>query len=214
MQRTRSRLTILALLGLGLCGVGYRVVHTADEVPGSGAIAAAARPLEGAATPEAAALAELRRDLAQLELRVRIHDRKPTAAAPAGAEAPGPAAIEDPHVEAEARAEEERGRRAHVAGIDTAFRGEATDPRWSSAASSVIRTAIAGDDDLRPLVRGAECRSSTCRVELADDGSGTLDRALTMFVLQVGHALPRVVVDRPADVGGRATMVLYLSAGT
>jgi hypothetical protein len=70
MQRTRSRLTILALLGLGLCGVGYRVVHTADEVPGSGAIAAAARPLEGAATPEAAALAELRRDLAQLRVVV------------------------------------------------------------------------------------------------------------------------------------------------
>lgn len=84
--------------------------------------------------------------------------------------------------------------------------------QWSSATSSLIQAVIDGDNDLRPLARGMECRSQTCRVEIADDGSGKLSKLLPMLVHQVGRDLPNVVFDRIQEAGGSATMVLYMSS--
>ena len=111
----------------------------------------------------------------------------------------------------EARAEVERKYQAYIAGVDAAFRQEATEPRWSSAASAAVHKVIAGDDDLRPLARGVECRSHTCRVEIADDGSGKLGKLLPMFAQQVGQELPSVLANRVENAGDTATVVLYMS---
>jgi hypothetical protein len=97
-----------------------------------------------------------------------------------------------------------------MAGVDAAFRAESTDP-WSSTASSIVRTALAVDGDLRPLARNVECRSRTCRVEIADDSPGKLGVLLPMFAQRVGEQLPSVLVDRIASPTGAATIVLYLS---
>jgi len=98
-----------------------------------------------------------------------------------------------------------------MAGIGDAFRNEATDPRWSSSTSSVVQAALVADNDLRSLARGVECRSRTCRVEIADDGSVKLGKILPMFAQQVGRELPSVAAERVEDAGGAATMVLYMS---
>jgi len=113
--------------------------------------------------------------------------------------------------ELDTRAEHERAYRAYMAGVDAAFRAEPIDPAWSSAASSLVRTALSGDSDLRRLLRNVECHSRTCRVELADDGPGKLGVLLPMFAQQVGDQLPSVVADRIANPAGVATIVLYMS---
>jgi len=56
-----------------------------------------------------------------------------------------------------------------------------------------------------------ECRSRTCRLELADDGSGKLGKILPVFAQQVGRELPSIAYDRIVDASGTATMVLYMA---
>ena len=208
MKHSRGALLVLAvLLVLGVGFVVARAVRTSGEAPAAGGSAAPA----SAATPTPAELAELRQQLARLEARLRTREQG-TAAPGLPPPAPeAPAAAGDPRTDPETRAEAQRRQREYVAGVDAEFRNEATDPRWSSATSSVIQAAIADDHDLRALVRGVECRSRTCRVEIADDGSGTSSKSVPMLAHQVGRDLPSVVFDRVENDRGGATVVLYLS---
>jgi hypothetical protein len=210
MKRSRGLLTITALLGVGLCGIVVRSVYTSAEAPTESGLAPAKQPASGAAASESAELAEMRREIAQLRRQVWTQEQRQAAAGPGKAEAQDPAAAKDPRTDPEARAEQERKYREYMAGVDAAFRKETTDPRWSSATSSAVQTALIADNDLRPLARGVECRSHTCRVEIADDGSGKLGKILPMFAQQVGQELPSVVANRVEDAGGAATMVLYM----
>jgi len=211
MKRSHGFLTITVLLGVGLCGVVYRAVRTSAETPDENGLAATKQPVGGAATQESAELAELRREMAQLRRQVLTQGQRLAAGDPAKAEAQDPAAAKDPRTDPQARAEQERKYRDYMAGVDAAFRKETTDPRWSSATSSVVQTALIADNDLRPLARGVECRSHTCRVEIADDGSGKLGKIIPIFAQQVGQELPSLVANRVEDAGGAATMILYLS---
>jgi len=213
MKRSHGLLTITALLGVGLCGVVYRSVATGAGAPAESGLGSAKQPVGGATTPESAELAGLRREMAQLKRQVWAQGQMLAAADPARAkpEAQDSAAAKDPRIDPEARAEQERKYREYMAGVDAAFRKETTDPRWSSATSSAVQTALIADNDLHPLARGVECRSHTCRVEIADDGSGKLGKLLPVFAQQVGQELPSVVTSRVEDAGGAATMVLYMS---
>lgn len=212
MKRSLGSFMITTLLGIGSCAVAYRIARTADESPdGEGRTSSTRHPLGGTASPALAELAELRRELAQLRLQVRGQGLTPAAADAARAAEDHPGATRDPRTDPEARAELERERREYMAGVDAAFRSEATSPGWSSAISAVIQTAMADNSGLRPIGRGVECRSTTCRVEIADDGSVKLGKALPLLIHQVGQELPSVVANRVEDGRGGATMVLYMS---
>jgi hypothetical protein len=205
MTRSYGFLVLTAGLGIGLCWFLYRSMRTPSEAPAAETVIASA----STATP--AELAELRQQMARLKTEMRSWDERSAAADPDKAAVGAAAAAKDPRIDPEARAAEERKHKEYVAGVEAEFRNEATNPRWSSATSSIVQTAIAGDNDLRPLARGVECRSRTCRVEITDDGSRKLNKILPMFVLQVGRDLPNVVFDRIEQSGGAATMVLYMS---
>jgi hypothetical protein len=190
----------MVALAVGLCVAVYCSVRTATGVP---AAASASAPRAGAPEPSkpAAPQPELARPGAQ-------DQRSPGAdlAAPAAQEP-----VKDPRADPEARAEDQRKHRAYIAGVEAAFRKEATDPRWSSTTSAVVQAALASEGELRPLTRGVECRTRTCRVEIADDGSGKLGKLLPVFAQQVGQELPSAVADRVEDPAGGAKMVLYMS---
>jgi hypothetical protein len=206
MKRSRWFLAVVAMLVVGLSIAVYRAVRVSAEPATSAAAAPRRLPATGTESPE---VSELRQELFRLRhqvyaqgQRLATDSSRPQAAAPA--EPPGP----------EARAEAERKRKDYVAGIDAAFRKEVRDPQWSTATTSTVQSALAADDELRPLGRGVECRSQTCRVEITDDGSGSLGKLLPMFVHHVGPALPTMTADRVVDGSGGATMVLYLSRST
>jgi len=204
MKRSHRPLTIIALLGVGLCVVVYRAGPTAPA-PAVEHGTATPKPPPGESSAAASELADLRRELFELKRVVRTQGHEPVAAEPAAPAAP------DPRTDPEARADYERRYREHMAGVEAAFRQEAADPRWSSATAATVQSALAADSDLRPLARGVECRSRTCRLELADDGSGKLGKILPVFAQQVGRELPSIAYDRIVDASGTATMVLYMA---
>lgn len=203
MQRSRSSGSLLVLAALLVIGLGVGALDRALRAP-SGPPAAAAPAAPGrAAAPEPAELAALQRRMAQLEARLWTQARRQAA--------PEPAPAAQPDAEPEARADAERRQRDRVAAVAAEFRDEASDPAWASTASAAIQAAIAADDALRPLVRGVECRSRTCRVALADEGPDRPGKGLPMFVQRLGEELPRVVFDRAEDAGGGSTLILYMS---
>jgi hypothetical protein len=205
MKRSRRVLAVAAVLVVGLCIAVYRAVQVSAQ-PVTSAAAAPHPVVAGGA--ESAEVGELRQELFRLRHQVASQEMRLVTADPAKAQAAAPDTGPD------ARAEAERKRKDYVAGIDAAFRKEAQDPQWSAATTSTVQSALAVDEELRSAGRGVECRSQTCRVEIADDGSGKLGKALPMFVHHVGPTLPTMTADRVVDGNGRATMVLYLSRNT
>ena len=212
------RFFMLMALGGSSCGLVYLRARTAISEP------ATEHPVEqlvaGAVTPEARELAELQREMARLRVQVWNQGQRLTADPakvvaydPATTQVPDPSPAQDPRINPEARAEQERQYHEYMAGVEGAFRNEVRDLQWSSATSSVVRAAITGDDDLRTLARDMECRSHTCRVEIVDDGSGKLDKVLPAFTQQVGQDLPSLAADHVEDAGGGKIIVLYMSRG-
>lgn len=210
MKRSHGLLAIAALLIVGLCGIVYRSVYRGGEAPAE-KTSSSKQSAGGAATAGSVELAELRQELAQLRRQVWTQGQRLAPADPAQATSQGPTAAKDPSTDPEVRAEQERKYKEYMAGVDAAFRKEVTDPAWSSTTSSVVQTALVADNDLRPLARSVECRARTCRVEIADDGSGKLGKIIPMFAQEVGPRLPSVTADRVEDASGAATMVLYMT---
>jgi len=207
MKRSHGFFMIASLLAVGLLVATYRSVHApAESIPAS-----AKQPVGPAALPEAAELAELRREMVRLTLMVRSQRQPLPAEGPAATVENGVAGAKDPREATETRAEAKHRRREYMAGIAAAFRDETMDPRWSSATLAVVQTAISGDDDLKPLARAVECRSHTCRMEIADDGTGKLGQIIPQFAERLGQSLPSIVASHVEEPGGGAITVLYMS---
>jgi hypothetical protein len=207
MNRSRGLLAALAALGC-MCGALslYLAVRSNASSPTTGVARQSDRQTAAAGTND---VAQLRHELAGLQAQVWAQERRsPDPARTKAADLPVPG---DPRSDPEARAEQQRAHREYMAGIDDAFRREVVDPTWSPATSTVVQEALAGDTDLRSLARSAECRSRTCRVEIADDGSGKLGKLVPALALRLGQVLPSVAGDRVVDAGGAATVILYMS---
>jgi len=108
-------------------------------------------------------------------------------------------------------AEQDRQRHAaYVAGLQSSFRLEPTDPRWSAATSARLLDSLQRDDALRGAAREVECRSSSCRIELTLDAAGAVDKRLPLWSLQLADALPRMVGQSVVRPNGERALVLYL----
>jgi hypothetical protein len=192
----------MVVLAIGLCVVVYWSVRAAVGNPS--ADSSPARRADDPAQPSRAAARQ------PAPAPPRAQGQRTPEVDSAGSAAQEPA-LRDPRKDLEARAEDQRQYRAYIAGVEAAFRKEATDPRWAQAASAAVQAALASDGELRPLARGVECRGRTCRVEIAEDASGRLGKLLPVFAQQVAQELPNAVVDRVQDPGGGTKMILYMS---
>lgn len=110
------------------------------------------------------------------------------------------------------RAADAEQRRVYMEAVAQAFNDEKVDASWSSNASSRVREVLDGDESLRGVAHSVECRDRTCRVEIADDGSGRLNSRLPVIALGVADVLPNVAAERVDRDDGRSSMVLYMSA--
>jgi hypothetical protein len=108
------------------------------------------------------------------------------------------------------RAEEERNRQAHIASLEASFWQEPGDPKWSDKASAAVLEALETGDTDTIEVRGLECRSHTCRVELANDTPQALN-GLPIFFLRLAETLPDTVASQVDNVDGTRSTVLYMS---
>ena len=111
----------------------------------------------------------------------------------------------------ERRVEDARLWKEHMAEVSSGLR--------KRAARSRLRVRGAGGDhhgfSKHPVIQAAagnvDCRSRTCRVEIADNQSGKLDKELPLFVNSVGGTLPNMKAERVGDRSGPSTMVLYFT---
>ena len=110
-----------------------------------------------------------------------------------------------------ARAEAAREHETHVASVDAAFRQQATDPTWSASTSSAIRTALSSEEVGNIQADNIDCRADSCRVELRDDGSGSLGKSLPILAQQLAGALPSITASSISQANGDSALVLYLS---
>lgn len=106
--------------------------------------------------------------------------------------------------------EDERRHAAYVARIQSEFALEPVDPRWSSNATSRLWNSLNQSQDMRAAARDVQCRSTMCRVEMSDDGSGAIDKHLPLWAQQFADTMPRMVGQTTRNQRGGAERVLYL----
>jgi hypothetical protein len=96
--------------------------------------------------------------------------------------------------------------------IETNFRQEPANPLWSFEAEGAVQAVLASDEIVQNTLLDLECRSQTCRVELADDDTGELAKAMPLLLHQLGQTLPSSATANYVDDGnGGKIMILYLS---
>jgi hypothetical protein len=118
----------------------------------------------------------------------------------------------DPRTDPAARAKAERERQEQMAVVEANFQQEPTDQMWSFEAAGAVQEALANDEMGQTALRSIECRSSTCRVEMADDDTGGLAKGLPVFLQQLAETLPGSVTANYVDDGaGGKIMILYMS---
>ena len=99
-----------------------------------------------------------------------------------------------------------------MASIEQAFGNEKVDPAWASRASARVGSTFEGDEMLRNVTHTVECRQTTCRVQLDDDGSGRLSGRMPFLTLGLADVLPQVSAEHLDQPNGRGAMVLYMSS--
>jgi hypothetical protein len=114
---------------------------------------------------------------------------------------PDPATRADAELEGQSRMEK----------LEVTFRHEPADFGWSFEAEEAVQEALARDDTVQHRLLGLECRSYTCRMELADDDTGALAHFLPEFLLQLAQTLPSGTAHHVDDGNGGKVMILYLS---
>jgi hypothetical protein len=174
----------------------------------------AAEPVTAApvAAKSDADLARMRAELGLVQgqlraLQERVTEQKaPEAAAAVEADEPS-----DGVSLQERRIEDARLWKEHMTEVSAAFASEPLDRGFASVGQAAITTAFQKHPVIQAAAGNVDCRSRTCRVEIADNQSGKLDKELPLFVNSVGETLPNMKAERVGDRRGPSTMVLYFT---
>ncbi len=106
------------------------------------------------------------------------------------------------------RAEEEKYFAEQGAALETDFRQQTIDPVWSSEAATLIRKGLASDKISGNAIVSLECRTHTCRLELANNGKNKPPDFIE-FPQQIAGELSNMMVSQTES--GDDTTVFYLS---
>ena len=110
------------------------------------------------------------------------------------------------------RAQELERRRLYMAGVAAGFNNEKIDPAWATRVASRVSATFEGNEELRKRLRGVECRTQTCRVQMDEDDSVALSRQMPFLSLSLVDVLPSMSVDHIDQGNGHSTMILYMSS--
>lgn len=162
----------------------------------------------GASASSAETFAALRREVGMLRSEVR-EMREQISRMPGAAQAA--AAPPDPRVDPVAREEARQADRQRIASAEATFQAERRDARWSQDQATAIRSLLTqAGDGMSAQLRSVDCRSQSCRVELASSGAvGGLD--VPMLLTRLNGGLSHVTAGQVEQGDGTQTTVLYLS---
>jgi hypothetical protein len=123
-------------------------------------------------------------------------------------------AANEPQAKAAAQEQEERLYQERMASVEADFWGESADPGWAVQATATVQEALAGDEAMQAAVHDVECRSRSCRLEIADDGASALAKSIPFLATRLAATLPDMTTGQVEDGNGGKTTILYLSRGT
>jgi hypothetical protein len=212
MKRTVAILISLTTVGFGSYVAFGHVVRPPVRMESTELSVAGARTERSGGEPASSIheTAAWRAEMARLHAEVSAL-REQMAANEASANADAPAVGPEPaRRDPAALAQQESAWHEHMADVHADFQSEVMDPRWAPSTASTVQSALDATDAMRDRVRGVECRSRTCRVEIATDDRGAVSKELPIFVQQLAEALPNVQADHVEDGNGHTTMVLYM----
>jgi hypothetical protein len=119
-------------------------------------------------------------------------------------------AAKDAQALTEIRVKEEERLQKQGEALEAGFRQQTTDPDWSTKAKGLIQEALASDKVDSKNIIDVECRTSMCRVELANDTNSNAPR-IAEFPMKISEELPNILVNQTNESDGSTTTVLYLS---
>jgi hypothetical protein len=123
------------------------------------------------------------------------------------ATSPQPEAVVTPKTPEQEQAEHDE----YMAVIERAFEQEPRNESWAIKTTQRLRKTLETEPIILAAVRGIECRSSSCRMEIRDDGSATFGEEFPIMVHEMGAVLPEVRFTH-SDLGsGTQLHVLYMS---
>jgi hypothetical protein len=152
---------------------------------------------------------ELQRELQAVRSQSAQQGRPASEPAPSGDAPQSPSQASDLETARAVAAEQFQG---HLDRVAQAFADEKVDRTWANYASSRVSAALNGHVALRSVAHDLQCRSQTCRVEVEDDGTGTVSNHISALVLELADVLPTVVAQQIDRGDGRYAMVLYMSS--
>jgi len=209
-----NRPIVWLLVGLAVAAgvVAFVRSRAADSRPRSTVVSSERATDEPHRSPVDGDNAALKADLYQLHEEVA--NLRAQLAARQGEPAPEPSAkvteIGAAHTPEE-QADQDARWHAHMNAIAERFRAEPKDPRWAQTATAAVQAAASANEAIRGALRGVECRSDSCRVEIVDDRSGGVAKGLPLFVQSLGDTMPTMQADHEEDGQGHVNMTLYLS---
>lgn len=94
--------------------------------------------------------------------------------------------------------------------LEADFQQQAQDPDWSASSKSSIQAALARIKIAEADIIDMDCRSSTCRIELANNSQNQVPD-ITLLALTLGQRLSNMRVKPTKDGSDERTTVVYLS---
>jgi hypothetical protein len=193
----------------------YVQLHPAENTPKHGNTVSvdqlsASRTIDGGHATSVADFA-LKEEVDSLKAEVRsLRHQPPAQSSAVASRADGPTAA---NVAADQGAREEavRARQAQMEVVEAAFRGQAVDQSWSTNTTSAIHEVLNSAEAGGLQAESIDCRSSSCRVELHDDGTGQLAKSLPIVALQLAGTMPTVTANTIPQGDGTSNVVLYMS---
>jgi hypothetical protein len=89
------------------------------------------------------------------------------------------------------------------------FEAEARDHRWARDTTSAFQDAVTQGPALRAALKSIDCRTTTCRVEMAVDRTPAFQKQLDDLTDKLGPILPSMSYQRVSQPDGTTTTVYF-----
>jgi len=142
-------------------------------------------------------------------LRARLEGVE-AAPAPAQATPEAPAPEAPPPVSPEELARQKAAWHEHMLEVQAGYESEARDPNWAREAQASITRALEKLPALSKGLRSLDCRSETCRLEVASEHQPEFEKQLPLLPLGL-RGLPSAQFDQQAEPDGKMRTVVYFS---
>jgi hypothetical protein len=110
-----------------------------------------------------------------------------------------------------AQAEERRKWQEHMDVVEAKFRAESNDTTWSTAALAKVRAVLASKKVFVGKVQSVECRSRTCRIEIADDVAFQVRTEMRNLILEWKDVFSSMETNLIEGTDGHMVHVLYVT---